>query len=268
MHINADPEKYRDRFVTHKDKPNITIIRDEFVKGKQSNDWPGVFSSFEKEIVSHIGEENHQLLVADFSTTTPIDRSVSSLVLMDAVQSFFSFRVKTRCGIPEFHIRGTVEDWRLIKERIQKFTGLGLEKWIAQLSDILDQFISVKEGSAVDLSFWRSFYKDHSVSGGHRVTGWILALFPYLQDLRGNLTFNPYCEDYSKACQSFPFVHPNQFPAGISKVPFIWEYLGVEYPYDFLGGFFGTYQSTDNVLTPAIGWAVAPTNSSTKNRRR
>jgi len=46
-------------------------------------------------------------------------------------------------------------------------------------------------------------------------------------------------------------------PSGLSTAPFVWDYLGRYYDYQFLGGFVGVCQdAADLTLRPEIGWAV------------
>lgn len=90
-------------------------------------------------------------------------------------------------------------------------------------------------------------------SGGPHVSGWANAFFLYLQASKG-YQLNPIALDLTKT------IYPSSidYPSGISKVPFIWDYHGKEYEYEFLGGFLGTSQAEDLSIRPAIGWAVRP----------
>ena len=47
------------------------------------------------------------------------------------------------------------------------------------------------------------------------------------------------------------------FPSGLARAPFAWNYLRREYPMEFLGGFVGVRQDPETLrLRPEIGWAV------------
>src|SRR5437773_1977529 len=50
QHVEQNAEQLRDRFVRHEGKEQIVVVRDEFVKGSPSNDWPGVFGEFSDAI--------------------------------------------------------------------------------------------------------------------------------------------------------------------------------------------------------------------------
>merc|ERR1719270_274940 len=111
-HINTDPEQYRHLLVDFEGKRKITVETDDVVPGLGlKNDWmaSGVFGEFSRQIRKETGDTLHRTLVADFSTTTPLDRAVSEIVLMDTVKAFFEFEVVGTCGIPHVILEGTVE---------------------------------------------------------------------------------------------------------------------------------------------------------------
>src|SRR5262245_38294275 len=116
-HIHANAEQLRHHLVQHEEKLTIVVRRDDFVKGSPENPWPEVFAEFSAAIREHIGDA-HQLVVADFSTTGPVERAASEVVLLDAMQAFFHYEVHTFCGIPALTLEGTAEDWRSIARRV------------------------------------------------------------------------------------------------------------------------------------------------------
>ncbi|MBU6450959.1 MAG: DUF4419 domain-containing protein [Cyanobacteria bacterium REEB67] len=251
--INADAESFRSHFVAHEGKQKITVQRDGFVLGSPENDWPSVFAEFSSKIAASIGETNHGLLVANFSTTGPAERAASEVVLMDAVQSYFSYRVETMCGIPTITLKGTVEDWYAVKEKVRGLTVFGprLDWWVNGIYPILDQFIAAAEGH-VDTYFWESIYKGKSESGGLQIDGWLLKLLPYTKDWDGNRVVNPVvANDHG--------INASQLPSSLSAVPFIWNYLGQSIDYLFIAGHTGVEQDADTLsVRPVIGWAVRP----------
>src|SRR5262249_21944116 len=104
-HINMNAETLRRRLVSHEGKLRLAVRRDGFVKGSPENDWPGVFAEFSEAIRAHIGDA-HGLIVANFSTTGPVERAASEVVLLDSMQAFFSYEVHTICGIPSITLEG------------------------------------------------------------------------------------------------------------------------------------------------------------------
>lgn len=271
-HVNANAEELRAKFVAHSGKHNLTVRRDEFVKGSPENPWADVFGEFSALIREHIGETTHDLLLPDFSTTGAVERAATEIVLIDAMQSFFTYEVVTMCGIPEIELEGTTADWQSLAKRTRELGQFGLEGWTKILEPILDEFVAASQGLA-KASFWQSIYKVDHGSGGPNVTGWITAFFPYLKEWRTGLATekNRWLAQGGTALQSV--LYPNSdheatfrfhqgpktdaFPSGLARSPFLWQYLDQQYEMEFLGGFVGVRQNPDTLqLRPEIGWAV------------
>ena len=102
-----------------------------------------------------------RLFVPSFSTTGPVERAAAEVVLLDAMQSYFEYEVRTMCGIPTITLEGTHEDWKALAERVQGFKAVGLGSWLKVLAPILRQFVRASQGN-VDPTFWRSLYKLNS----------------------------------------------------------------------------------------------------------
>jgi hypothetical protein len=228
------------------------VQRDDFVKGSPENPWPEVFPVLSTQIREYVGPSIDRFLPT-FTTTGPAERAASEVVLLGAMQSYFVYEVGTRCGIPAITLEGTPGDWQSIAERARSFADLRLRWWLDPLGPVLDQFARASRGD-VDLAFWESLYKLHNESGGPKVTGWLVKLFPYLKDRptgrptnrNGWLTEEP---------QRAPTIE--QFPGGLSMAPFCWDYVDRAFGMEFLGGFVGVAQDPDTLaLRPEIGWAV------------
>jgi Domain of unknown function (DUF4419) len=275
-HINANAEELRSRIVSHQGKLTIQVRRDDFVKGSPENPWSEVFNEFSVQIRDHVGASIEQF-VPSFSTTGPVEKAAAEVVLLDAMQSYFEYQVNTACGIPTITLEGTHEDWKVLAERAQVFREFGLGLWLNVLSPILNQFARASQGD-VDPAFWRSLYKFNQQSGGPVITGWITAFFPYLKDYRTRRATMPseiLTEDWRNdlAEMLYPGEKPlagwasgptiEQFPGGLSKAPFRWNYIDRTFNMEFLGGFVGVAQDQETLtLRPEIGWTVreAPTN--------
>lgn len=254
LHMEANAEALRSKFVRHEGQLTLSIVRDNFVKGSPENDWQGCFAEWSDAIAAHIGKKR-DLVVADFSTTGPIERAASEVVLMSAMKNYFSYLMLTRCGIPQITLLGTVGDWQSIRRRAEMFAEFDLADWMSALLPVLDQFVKAAAGSA-DRTFWQSIYKERDDSGGPYVTGWINTLFPYLDSgstnggpVRNDAAFTPPDND------DWPTI--GSFPRGLSCAPLVWEYLGTRYPMTLDAGFVGISQDPQTcAVRPAIGWAV------------
>lgn len=261
LHVDQNAETLRKRFVAHEGKAAIIVIRDEFRRGSPDNDWQGCFSEFSDQIGKHVGS-TRDLITAGFSTTGPIEKAASEIVLMAAMRHYFDYVLVTRCGIPQITLLGTVEDWRQIRRRTEALAEFDLEWWVRGLLPVLDQFVRSAEGKP-DREFWRSFYKWNDESGGPFVSGWINAFFPYLED-RNLKAPREQCLSRNEGIRGLVHegIRTHMFPAGISIAPFVWDYLGTLIPMQLFAGFAGVSQDPHTLaVRPAIGWAVAEATS-------
>jgi hypothetical protein len=266
-HVNANAEALRTRFVRHQGKALIEVRRDDFIKGSPENPWGEVIGEFSARVRDHIGP-THDLFVPRFSTTTPTDRIVAEIVLLDAVQSYFEYVLLTLCGIPAITLEGTVEDWQALADRAEAFAPFDLEWWLAPLRPILREFVAAARGD-IRRAFWESIYKFETFSGGAAITGWIAAFFPYFKDDRGNATVrNRWLAEGGAALQLLlaggdpEGFHPDgpspgAIPSGLARAPFVWKYLDQRFDMEFMGGFVGVAQDPATLsLRPEIGWAI------------
>lgn len=190
-HVAKDPEKCRHAFVNFEGKKEICI---------ESNFSPdvweerGVFDEFSQRIREQIGAKWHDAILCDFSTTTPLEKLLSQLGLMEATSHYFDFRLTGMCGIKTITLSGTVEDWRRLRAKIDVFSVLDdLEWWLQDLRLVLDQFVLARQG-IVTSSFWRRMVNGHHsdkevglyFTTAHQgfLSGWVLALFPYTKSGR------------------------------------------------------------------------------------
>jgi hypothetical protein len=187
-HINVNADALRSRIVRHEGKLQISLRRDDFVKRSPENPWAEAIEEFLSKVDEHIGSE-FDLFQPTFTTTGPIEKAAAGVVLLDAMQSYFTYDMETLCGIPAIALEGTTEDWQAVADRTEQFGFLDLEWWLEPLRGILRKFVAASQGG-VDRQFWQSLYKYQDESGGPLITGWVSALFPYLKDGRTGLATN------------------------------------------------------------------------------
>lgn len=237
-HMRTNAEALRNRFVDHAGQKMLTVRRDEFVKGAEDNDWPSTFDEFSRQINEHIGDTNHARLVAEFSTTGAIEKAANEIVMMGALQSYFTYSVMTLCGIPEVQLEGTPEDWASLVEQVSGFGDAYSLKWIHPILPVLER-ISKNAGGHDDAALWKDFYKLDEQSGGPFITGWILHFFPSVRASGLGIT-------------------AADLPGSLSQAPFEWLYYGVPLRMQFLAGFHAYSQDPMSLaVRPEIGWCVA-----------
>ena len=271
-HVNTNAESLRKSFVDHEGKKTIEIILDrgDFVKCSPKNPWGDVLDLFSEGIRRNVGDKTHDLLTPTFSTTGPVERAASQIVLMNCFKEYFLYQMVCICGIPEVTLEGTPEDWSLLRDKALSLGQFDLEWWTVELKPILDQFVEAASGK-VDLEFWRRIYKLKEVYGTHSVNGWILDLFPYIGDgTRKNhclgkwKTITLKLDKDVKEVISFGIgedeLSTESFPPGVVSAPFVWKIpaAGKEYKMKFFAGFMAATQNSKTLaIQPEIGWAVA-----------
>jgi hypothetical protein len=263
-HVNLNAEALRHRFVRHEGKLKLVVIRSDFFLG-QRNPWPEAFAAFSSQIAGHVGKLR-DLVVADFSTTGPLERAATEVLLMDTFQAYFQYEMMCGCGIPQITLLGTPEDWRSVRRRAQHLSEYGLEAWTAALLPVLDRIVATAEG-ADDPTFWQSFFHYESGSMGAALTGWISVLYPYLVDWKTKQATipNPYLASWEasvgKGCTPrgpAPGPGLSQIPGGLGSAPVgvVDARTGERHEMRFVAGMFGVVEDAAGVLSPEFGWAI------------
>ena len=255
IHVNRNAENLRHMFVDHEGKKELVVRRDDFVKGSPDNDWEQVFGAFSEQIQENVGDEIHSLLTPDFSTTGPVERAASQIVLMDTFKEYFEYTVVTLCGIPTITLEGTVEDWETLREKTLSLSRFDFQWWTDAIRPILDEFVSASSG-VINKEFWQTIYKVSGGSGGPYITGWMLTLFPYVGHSQESMVPNSYLQSWGQA-GVFSGVTTGSFPPGTVSTPFTWKYFWEVFDMYFYAGFVGVGQDNETLaLKPVIGWAV------------
>lgn len=179
-HIRENAEALRHRFVAHEGKITLLVEREDFLRGFAGNDWEGIFTDFSTLIGEHIGNAAHTAIAPTFSTTGIVEKAAFDITLMDAMQHYFEYETGIICGIPEFHLEGTPEDWRQLRNHAAQLQQYDLDWWIPYLLPVLNEFIAASEGNP-NIKFWRRFFRASSGGcGSPTMNGYILAFFPYV----------------------------------------------------------------------------------------
>jgi len=111
-HMTIHGEHLRSRFVSHQGKLDLVFECRGWVEGSPENPWAEAFDSWATQIRNHVGPRIHDNLVCDFTTTSPVERAASQVVMMDIFERYFHYRAVGICGIPTVTLEGTTEDWQ------------------------------------------------------------------------------------------------------------------------------------------------------------
>ncbi len=254
-HVGLNAEKYRALFVPFEGTKKIELRRPQFVSGRAQNDWAGVFSEFSDRIKEDIGADTHKLAVSDFSTTGPLERSVSELALLALTRPYFHLSISSSCGIPSVTLDGTNDDWRNLQDKVKQLRRFAdLEWWLDKLDVFAANCVAACAGNA-DPEFWGRLYKHTEESGGNHINGWLLTLLPYVTTKDGRPMENSLLR-----CEKSRMLNHTCLPTSMGKVPFIWKFLDHEESYEMLGGLIAVEQDHATLtIRPRLGWAVRPT---------
>jgi len=280
LHVNKNAEQLRSRFVGHLGKAVLQVTRLDFMPGAD-NPWPEAFEAFNQQLEQQTGGLA-SLLSTPFSTTGPLERTVSHLMAMDTFKAYFEYELEAGCGIPRVTLTGTSQDWQLLRRRAHQFAEYGLERWVRALDPVLAAFERSKDGCH-DLDFWRSMYRYHSGSGPAVMTGWINVLFPYFQDAAEQLYENPYLFDWEQRLRTDDAQHFRErwgdpqgvgmaaVPPCFTSVPLKVSWGQLKTDMRIAGGLMGVTQDEHTLdVEPVCGWALmyeAPVVVKTKRHR-
>jgi hypothetical protein len=87
---------------------------DGFNPDSPESDWQGLIDGLGGLLKASIGETYDELM-ADFSTTGPLEKTVCAITILDAYEAYFEYVVYCICGIPSITLEGSVSDWRTLE---------------------------------------------------------------------------------------------------------------------------------------------------------
>ncbi|KAL8846359.1 MAG: hypothetical protein Q9221_008548 [Calogaya cf. arnoldii] len=139
-----------------------------------------------------VDADMREWILPDFSTTTHTDTVTAAVLMMGAIQEYFSYKFTLYCGIPSVTLLGDKDDWIKIQRRLWKLPQLGPEP--EQFAKLLNPILEycVRSFDARDdpgvRSFWTRIAHQNGGSCQHFLSGWITAFCFW--DSGGNCLFN------------------------------------------------------------------------------
>jgi hypothetical protein len=78
-----------------------------------------------------------------FSTTTKSDQATASIIMMSAMQKYFSYEGAITCGLPSVQLQGRKEDWEKMLGRLERLKSFGEEptRWYELLKPVFKMFV-------------------------------------------------------------------------------------------------------------------------------
>ena len=247
-HVNANAEALRDRIVDFKGKKELVCEFD--VASIEQIDWEKAVDSFSVKIAENTKGDIAEIIKADFSTTTQVERIASEITLMSAVKDYFVFTVSIMgCGIPYVVLEGTPEDWQRVYDKAMQLRDYDLGWWIDELEPVLRQIVASSKGE-IDNSFWMNMFRIHTkeVYGSPEcLNGWMAKFYPYNRYEERLPMDTLYLDDIDRLPDEMVKVDVRVFN----------EMTGDDTLVELWAGFVGLAQNNENyMLTPKMGWMV------------
>ena len=141
FHINAHAEDLRSFFVTHEGREELEVFGAGTIK---TADFGPLAVKMTKEMDKFLVDPDlRQWVMLDFTTTTDTDTVTAAVLMMGAMQEYFSYKMTLCCGIPSITLLGERDDWVKIQRRLDKLPQLGPEPEIFArlLRPVLEYFV-------------------------------------------------------------------------------------------------------------------------------
>jgi len=285
-------EALRSHFVAHEGKMQLLVRDDKLVLGSADNNWASTIQAFGEQLAQHTRQDVADLMACDFSSTTADERACGQVVIMHALQQYFSYDLVTLCGFPSISLEGTLDDWRALRAKAEalvraKCTSELACRWLPALLPVLDRLVAqFADPSTVDVAFWQSMCKRGGTTGSGAQTwlsGWFNVLLPYVDNGQGGIKPNTFCvpyrsdagyvaegrvndvlyEDSNDAPSGVDGTPIELLPTGIVTAPVQWSYLSHTYDLAYHAGFVGAEVRPDGVVAPVLGWLISGKMGST-----
>lgn len=259
--INAHAEDLRSFFVSHEGQKQLEVIENGDI---HSVDFGTLALRMTRLIETNVvDEELRTWIMPDFSTTTESDNVVAAILMMGALQKYFSFQISLDCGIPSVTLLGERKDWENLTKKLEKLSQLGDEpaRFAQLLRPILNHFVaSFDNPNSPDvLDFWSKCAHKHSMgSGPDYLSGWVSAFCFWDED--GQLLFaesilSSSSPDFQTQNTEWGLdsvlsrrVDTDDVPSGFASVPVIINDNGKVYDAEMLAGLVGIQATSSGVM--------------------
>lgn len=250
--ITAHAEELRSFFVAHEGKKELQVATGGTM---DTVDFGPLAMEMTKLIEKNVVDpELRTWIMPEFSTTTDSDRVVAAILMMGAMQKYFSYTIALLCGIPSVTLLGEKEDWVQMAGKLDKITQLGDEPatFVRLLKPVLQRFImSFDDPTSPEMvDFWSRCANKHSGgSGPTYLSGWITAFCFW--DAEGRLLYqdpmNPAIpEDFihsNAGCEldgiQYHRIDSDDIPYGFASVPVTVNDNGITHNTKMMAGMVG-----------------------------
>jgi hypothetical protein len=268
IYINQHAEELRGTFVAHSGKKELEVIR---VGNRYSVDHGPMAEEMARLLEKNVVDpELRRWVIPAFTTTSKTDEVVASILMMGALQKYFTYKFCLMCGIPSVTLLGERADWEEILGRLEKLQTFGKEttQWYHLLKPVLSRFVKTFDTPhSPDIAdFWAKIVNRRSGSGVNEISGWLTAFCLWDED--GRQLYNPTPENaehphestgrrrrfvenlgLSLDGQNYGGVEMDDIPRGYATVPIQYDDNGYEFDAVMVAGSVGIKCSSSGEVT-------------------
>lgn len=176
FHINANAEDLRKHFVSHDGQKELRLRIP--ITPLEEIDWDAAGDRMTELMDANLVDKTlRDWILPTFTTTTRVDKTVSAMLMMSSMKSYFTYTWEMLCGIPEVTLDGTKADWLNLLERLNKLDSWDdkTRHWKRLLVPIITKFTRAFDGET-DIEFWSHIvHYTRYGSGSTSLSGWITA---------------------------------------------------------------------------------------------
>lgn len=246
FYVNAHAKQLQSFFVSHEGKKHLRVGD---TGNLETADLGRIAVTMTEAMQKYVVDSDlREWIMPNFTTTTTNDVIVAAVLMMGAVQEYFSYEVSIICGLPSVTLLGQKKDWVDLRQRLDKIGRLGDEPALFAnlLKPVLDHFILSFEdpNDPMVLDFWsRIVHRAQHLCGQDFLSGWITAFcfwdsdgeLLHMQHNSNNTSFDSHVENFnlSKGAADIDWTmfHTVSFfgiPDGFASVPVLIDNNGVK----------------------------------------
>ena len=261
-YINENSEDVRHDFVKFEGKKTISVEIKNLERMESEldiGDYKDFICKVIDQIPSYIKPSLIDTLTPDFSTTDEDKEFVGKLTIMCSFKKYFDYEMMCGgCGIPSIKLKGTVEDWEKIKEKVEFLSKYKINFWLSKIKPIIDEFIMARKGNP-NKDFWANMIKVTTINKKERfydevktvahdyIDGWILNFLPYNKDGNYNFVHKIEVKDINERADQML-----SCPFSVHEI-----ITDKNYPKTFYTGFIGVEQDKESREVSLVqGWFV------------
>jgi hypothetical protein len=175
--VNAHAEELRSFFLSHADRKELVVSDFGCTRVADFGEMALKMTNLMAENLND--PELLPWIMPAFSTTKETDKVIASVLVMGAMQKYFSYRFNLCCGIPSVTLLGVRADWEDMLQRLEKLPQLGPEptQFYGLLKPVLTYFVSSFDSPTATstIDFWKKIAHKSGGSGPRYLSGWITA---------------------------------------------------------------------------------------------